>query len=745
MRKIKVLFLSLIALLCTVFGIACGEVKPSGTYSLQIDDPNGYVLEDISGYYAFGAELDLKIAFTSGIDVKPYLNGAEITNRELVEKHGTYYYEFSFKMPPRPSVIKISPPYDPDEDIEPMPPISGMNTAIFTVGYDYGFHQQTSGGEGVATLLLDGCLPFFDFNDYNLPMPILAGDELTVYYTGEMLTQESYPGKVVIQDGKVEWVEKTNHAQIVELVYANDEIDGGKYYFPEYPAYVINLDGTCTPLENIEEGSLLYGAFVEEYIPGALPTPGVKDDCIQPDIMVIVSRLTGLYSYHPDYTVSAESLLPWVDNVNAENVTEMTRRVSNPSVGPNALVTIEETTNTTDIQNFVEYLKELTFRRISKAEGQIDGGAVVKYTIATADGETYEYSTYAGNYYAEETYRPVSQPPVMTGSQTYYQFPDILSDADFYLNGNFEQRYENILTGITFKHTDSQDLWGELSQKLVLDADGILIYIRNKTSFYIENGSGADIGYDIVSEKDFSQIYDDYVYGTGKVEADEGEYALNVIGGVDRLYQNPRGSYLAGEEITVYIEQVFDSVTYLYVNGAILEDETSEKINGWYLKKYQFKMPAKDSILYISCLNGFLGPYEEVKISAEYVSTGSLIENEKNLYKLSTVEDMQEYLQSLSGSYDTESEMQAACEKYDEEYFAKNDLLLVVFSAPSNSISYRAESLILYYGQEEKTVLTIDEILPEGDGDCAMRQWHILIELGKHGRVKVEEITLEFI
>ena len=154
-------------------------------------------------------------------------------------------------------------------------------------------------------------------------------------------------------------------------------------------------------------------------------------------------------------------------------------------------------------------------------------------------------------------------------------------------------------------------------------------------------------------------------------------------------------------------------------------------------------MPAKDSILYISHLNGFLGESEDVEISAEYVSTGSLIENEKNVYKLSTVEDMQEYLQGLVGCWDTENAMQAACEKYDEEYFARNDLLLVVFSAPSSSISYRAESLVLYYGKETRTVLTIDEILPDEAGDCAMAQWHILIELGKHGSVK--DVTLEFI
>ena len=83
-------------------------------------------------------------------------------------------------MPPRPSIIQIFPPYDPDEDIDPLPPITGMKSTVVTVEYDYGFYEQTLGGKGVATLLLDGSLPFFDFNEYNLAMPILAGEELTV-------------------------------------------------------------------------------------------------------------------------------------------------------------------------------------------------------------------------------------------------------------------------------------------------------------------------------------------------------------------------------------------------------------------------------------------------------------------------------------------------------------------------------------------------------------------------------------
>ena len=744
MRKIKTLFLSFIAMLCTIFGIACGAVSSNGAYALQINDPNSYVLEDISGYYAFGADITLKIAFTSGIEVKPYLNGSEIKNRELVEKHGTYYYEFTFKMPPRPSVIQISPPYDPEtEDIEPLPPIAGMNSTIFTVGYDYGNYQQTEDGEGVATLLLDGCLPFFDFNEYNLPMPILAGDELKVYYTGEMYEEESYPGKVVIKNGRVEWVEKSNEARLMEVTCIDGEISG-KEYFAELPDYVINIDGTCTPLPVIPNGTHLYAAYVEEYCAPSLPTPGEDGDCMQPDVLEVVTRLIGLYSYNPDYTISIQELLPWTDELRPKNVEKISVRRSNPSVGPNALVTIEETTNETDILYFLDGLKILSFRRISKAEGQVDGGSLVEFTITTKGGEEYEYTTYAGNYYADGTYyRPSAYPPVFANGQTYYQFPDGLSSADLYVNGNFEQRYENILTGITFQRVEQIGEWGEPAQKLVLDNGGRqLIYVFTPKRFYIEDGSGSC--YEIVSEKDFQRIFDDYVTGEGDVAEKEGEYALNVIGSVTFLYKNPRGSYAEGERVTVYANVITDVDIVLYLNGKSLGSGKNVEKDGRDLWEYTFVMPAKNSILYVNLEGGMLPAVEDVDFVARYI-VSSYIETEKRVCKLSTVEDMQAYLQRLEGGYGAETATREICKKYDEEYFARKDLIIVIVNAPSSSVSYEAKSLTVYHGRERKTCITVQENSPDGDGDCAVFGWQILIEIDKYAAIQEEDIVLEFI
>ena len=743
MRKIKILFLSFIAMLCAIFGIACGEVKPNGSNPLQINDPNGYVLEDISGYYAFDTDITLKIAFTSGIEVKPYLNGVELTNGELVEKHGTYYYQFTFKMPPRPSIIQIFPSYDPEEDVDPLPPIAGMNNVIFTVGYDYGNYQQTAAGASVATLLLDGCLPFFDFNEYNLPTPILAGDELTVYYTGEMYEEESYPGKVVIKNGRVEWVEKSNDVRLREVTCIDGEISG-KEYFAELPYYVINIDGTCTPLSVIPSGTRLYAAYVEEYVPGSLPTPGEEGECVQPDIMEVVTRLTGLYSYNPDYTISIQELLPWTNEITIANVGKISVRRSNPSVGPNALVTMEETTNTTDIRHFMDAMKSLSFRRISQAEGQVDGGSLVEFTVTTKDGEQYQYTTYAGNYYAGGIYyRPSAHPPVFANGKTYYQFPDLLSSADLYVNGNFEQRYENVLTGITFQRVEEIGSWEEPAQKLVLDnGSRQLIYVLTPKRFYIEDGSGNC--YEIVGEKDFQKIFDDYITGEGELILPTGQYTLTVVGAKNVLYKNPQESYTPFERVTIYADVLTDVDVVLYLNGKSLGSGQDGEVDGRYLWEYTFVMPAKNSILYVNLEGGMLPAVEDIDFVATYI-VSSYIENEKGVCQLSTVEDMQAYLQGVNGGYGAETATREICKKYDEEYFARKDLIIVIVNAPSSSVSYEVKSLTVYHGQERKTCITVQEISPDGEGDCAVSGWQICIEIDKYAAIQERNLTLELI
>ena len=147
--------------------------------------------------------------------------------------------------------------------------------AEFHTYYDYGFSQP-----GKATLLMDGSTVFVDEK-------LIAGDVVTVYYTGEMYVQESYPGTVVFSDGEVKRVEVqkaklciltvTQNAQTGEKQLVN-QLDQPLTSAPDYA--LTDWDGSFVAWKELEVGTVLYGSFLDTT--GELPT-----------------EVAGLYAYLP--------------------------------------------------------------------------------------------------------------------------------------------------------------------------------------------------------------------------------------------------------------------------------------------------------------------------------------------------------------------------------------------------------------------------------------------------------------
>ena len=147
--------------------------------------------------------------------------------------------------------------------------------AEFHTYYDYGFSQP-----GKATLLMDGSTVFVDEK-------LIAGDVVTVYYTGEMYVQESYPGTVVFSGGEVKRVEVqkaklciltvTQNAQTGENQLVN-QLDQPLTSAPDYA--LTDWDGSFVAWKELEVGTVLYGSFLDTT--GELPT-----------------EVAGLYMYVP--------------------------------------------------------------------------------------------------------------------------------------------------------------------------------------------------------------------------------------------------------------------------------------------------------------------------------------------------------------------------------------------------------------------------------------------------------------
>ena len=76
-------------------------------------------------------------------------------------------------------------------------PTEKINTVTWQFTYDYGFHHTD-----VVTLLVDYGYLRGDFEWIVIPNDIVAGDTITINYTGDYIIQETYPGKIML-DGEV--------------------------------------------------------------------------------------------------------------------------------------------------------------------------------------------------------------------------------------------------------------------------------------------------------------------------------------------------------------------------------------------------------------------------------------------------------------------------------------------------------------------------------------------------------------
>ena len=142
-----------------------------------------------------------------------------------------------------------------------------MDTVSLTAFYDYGLHLENQ-----VTLLLGGCLLFFDPTEYGIDR-INAGDVVTISYTGEFYVRETYPSTVDTSQMEIVGIEiakaRTMPFSVLEtedgvsLFYAFNTLTSVHNSFvafaPTENLYVVNYDRTFTPLGKEHLGQRLYG------------------------------------------------------------------------------------------------------------------------------------------------------------------------------------------------------------------------------------------------------------------------------------------------------------------------------------------------------------------------------------------------------------------------------------------------------------------------------------------------------
>lgn len=107
-------------------------------------------------------------------------------------------------------------------------------SGYFLVQYDYGNITKDE-----VTILIDGCLPFFDFEDYGIGN-VYPGDQLYIEYTGKPIMALSFPGQMF----GIEVKNVTLHDRIVKEV-PDEEIER------DNNGYITNILSNDTMLEYI--------------------------------------------------------------------------------------------------------------------------------------------------------------------------------------------------------------------------------------------------------------------------------------------------------------------------------------------------------------------------------------------------------------------------------------------------------------------------------------------------------------
>jgi hypothetical protein len=135
-------------------------------------------------------------------------------------------------------------------------------TTLLTAHFDYGLHVDNR-----ATLLLGGCLLFFDLESYGIDR-INAGDVIEIVYRGELYILETYPSIVVTDYMEIVSIRiiKTNIVVVEVMLESGGEVvvatkGDDKFIFDSQGLYVVNQDGTYTSLEEQESGTTLYATL----------------------------------------------------------------------------------------------------------------------------------------------------------------------------------------------------------------------------------------------------------------------------------------------------------------------------------------------------------------------------------------------------------------------------------------------------------------------------------------------------
>ncbi len=217
------------------------------------------------------------------------------------------------------------------------------------------------------------------------------------------------------------------------------------------------------------------------------------------------------------YCGSLSNFYSWINELNVEDIVRVRYEHAFIGVAPGSLKDISYTTNSVDIENSYRLLFS-NVQEISQSEGQVDGGGYVKYDFLTANDETYSvmvcnnrlfirgrYYRFVDNFYYEFEYADkncysfdTNDMPAWGKYEIYTYATESVKVGDYDGLSEFEFC---VYDGLIEKTTSYY------AKTAFLDLD-IRLLILSSSQFMIEDDY-KPIVYQIISEKDFSALFED--------------------------------------------------------------------------------------------------------------------------------------------------------------------------------------------------------------------------------------------
>lgn len=211
------------------------------------------------------------------------------------------------------------------------------------------------------------------------------------------------------------------------------------------------------------------------------------------------------------YCGSFNKLYSWVDKLNVEDIVQVRYEHAYIGVAPGNFKDISYTTNSVDIENSYRLLFS-NLQEISTDEGQVSGGGYVKYDFLTANNETYSvmvannrlfingrYYKFVGNFYYEFQYADIECYAFDTNNWDEYEIYTYATESvkvgDYDGLGEFEFCIYDGLIEKAPGYYAKTELYVNL---LILSGNQFMIEDDYKP-----------IVYRIISEKDFSSLFED--------------------------------------------------------------------------------------------------------------------------------------------------------------------------------------------------------------------------------------------